>query len=200
MLRKRLAIALFLLVTASALQAYPVYFKEQYYRLYHVHYVQYPDDSIENIYYLEQAMKADFCNPLYAYAKIEDKKEWARYRDLFSMHILLKLIEQHLILGSKWDKRVAYFYNAPWKKENLESLDTAETCYRTALAYWPEAKRLALLAMKSRFVTLEEVQFWETEAYRIEKGLLDYERIIKEELDRVRKVREAFESMNETTY
>jgi hypothetical protein len=112
----------------------------------------------------------------------------------------LKLIEQHLVLGSKWDKRVAYFYNAPWKKENLESLDTAETCYRTALAYWPEAKRLALEAMKARFVTLEEVQYFEDEAFRIEKGLLDYERIINEELARVRKVRAAFEAMNETTY
>jgi hypothetical protein len=192
--------ALAFLLAAGALAAFPVYFKEQYYRLYHIHYVQYPDDSIENIYYLEQAMRSDFCNPLYAMAKIDDKKEWSRYRNLLDMHIRLKLIEQHLVLGSKWDKRVAYFYNAPWKKENLESLDTAETCYRTALAYWPEAKRLALEAMKARFVTLEEVQYFEDEAFRIEKGLLDYERIINEELARVRKVRAAFEAMNETTY
>jgi hypothetical protein len=29
------------------------------------------------------------------------------------MHVNLKMIEQYLLLGSKWDKRVAYFYNAP---------------------------------------------------------------------------------------
>ena len=67
---------IFLGLTASS-WAFPVYFKEQYYKLYHIHYVQYPDDAIENIYNLEQAYKADFCNPLYALAKIEDKKDWA---------------------------------------------------------------------------------------------------------------------------
>ena len=35
------------------------------------------------------------------------------------MHLNLKLVEQHLRLGSKWDKQVAYFYNAPWKNRIL---------------------------------------------------------------------------------
>ncbi|MCK7487346.1 MAG: hypothetical protein MZU97_18930 [Bacillus subtilis] len=69
---KRSALFILLaLAVAPALLAYPVYFKEQYYRLFHTHYIQYPDDSIENIYWLEQAREADFCNPLYALAKIE---------------------------------------------------------------------------------------------------------------------------------
>jgi hypothetical protein len=200
MARRILPILLLVSLIGQALTAYPVYYKEQYFKLFHLHYIQYPDDTIENIYYLEQAMKADFCNPLYAMAKIEDKREWARYRDLFNMHILLKLIEQHLLLGSKWDKRKAYFYNAPWKRENLESLDTAETCYRAALAYWPEAKRYALSAMRERFITLEELSQWEDEAYRIEKGLLDYERIIGDELARVARVRADFQAMDDSTY
>ena len=97
--------------------AYPVYYKEQFYRLYHLHYIEYPDDAIENIYWLERAKRADFCNPLYALAKIEDQRHWERYRYLLDMHLDLKLIEQHLALGSKFDKRVAYFFNAPWKKQ-----------------------------------------------------------------------------------
>ena len=94
---KRLAL-LFVLTTLLALEltGYPVYFKEQFYRLYHINYIQYPEDSIENIYWLEQARKADFCNPLYAMARIPDQKHWERYRYLFNMHIELKMIEQHL--------------------------------------------------------------------------------------------------------
>jgi len=197
---KRSALAVLLVVAAAAAAAYPVYFKEQYYRLFHTHYIQYPDDSIENIYWLEKAKKADFCNPLYALAKIEDKTHWERYRYLLDMHLDLKLIEQHLALGSKFDKRVAYFYNAPWKDQNLDSLKTAETAYRAALSYWTEAKELAAKAMKLRFVKLDEVQYWIDEAYRIESGDLDYADIIGDELKRLEKVRAEFEKMDASTY
>jgi hypothetical protein len=197
---KRFFAVLSLLFLSAVAAAYPVYYKEQYYKLYHIHYVQYPDDTIENIYYLEQATKADFCNPLYALAKIEDKRQWAHYRALFNMHLNLKLIEQHLILGSKWDKKVAYFYNEPWKRENLESLETAETCYKTALAYWTDAKKYAALAMKDRFLNLPEVQFWEDEAFRIDNGKLDYADIIGDELKRLAKVRADFQAMDDSTY
>ena len=83
------------------LSAYFVTYKEQYYRLYHVHYQQYPDDTLENIYWLEKAINADFCNPLYALGKIKDKTDWEKYRYLFMMHLNLKMVEQHLRLGMK---------------------------------------------------------------------------------------------------
>lgn len=194
------ALCLFLVASSITLPGYPVYFKEQFYRLYHAHYIQYPDDTIENIYWLEQARKADFCNPLYALAKIEDERHWEKYRYLFNMHIDLKMIEQHLYLGAKFDKRVAYFYNAPWKRENLESLETAETAYRAALSYWSSAKDWAAKAAGIRFMYLPEVQFWEDEAFRISEGKLDYERIIGRELERLAKVRSDFEAMDEAGY
>jgi len=199
-MKRAIASVLVLLAGIASLRAFPVYFKEQYYRLYHTHYIQYPDDSIENIYLLEQARDADFCNPLYAMARIEDKKEWERYRCLLNMHIELKLIEQHLLLGSKFDKRVAYFYNAPWKEQNLESLKTAETAYRAALSYWKAAKDWAIKAEALHFTRLPDVNFWEDEAYRIKEGELDYERIIGRELERVARVRAQFEAMDDKTY
>jgi len=195
---KRFAAVCALLIASSmALPGYPVYFKEQYYRLYHTHYIQYPDDTIENIYWLEQAQKADFCNPLYALAKIEDEKHWERYRYLFNMHIELKLIEQHLYLGVKFDKRVAYFFNAPWKKENLESLKIAETAYRAGLAYWKTAQDWARKANAMPWTMLPEVQDWIDEAYRISTGELDYGRTIGRELARLEEVRAAFEAMSD---
>ena len=198
---RRLSLALvFLLCATLGATAYPVYYKEQYFRLFHTHYIEYPDDAIENIYWLESAKKADFCNPLYAMAKIEDQRHWERYRHLFDMHLDLKLIEQHLALGSKFDKRVAYFFNAPWKEQNLASLKTAEAAYETALRYWDEAKKLAKEAMAMRWVILDDAQNWTDEAYRIETGELDYAPIIGKQLARLRKVRSDFEKMDASTY
>jgi hypothetical protein len=184
------------------LNAYLVTYKEQFYRLYHLHYIQYPDDTMENIYWLERALKADFANPLYAVALIENETQWEKYRNLFMMHINLKLIEQYLYLGNKWNKRNAYFYNAPWKEQNLESLQTAETCFRTALYYWNDAREWAGKSLEKRFrwINLRNVQFWEDEAGRIDDGSLDYDKIIGRELALLQTVREKFQAMKESEY
>jgi hypothetical protein len=190
------------LVPAPSLGAYYVQYKEQYYRLYHLHYIQNPNDSIENIYWLEQALKADFANPLFALALIENETQWEKYRYLFMMHAHLKLIEQYLYLGNKWNKRNAYFYNAPWKEQNLSSLKTAETCYRAALSYWDAAQSWAGKAQEGRFrfVNLERIQLWQDEAARVGEGSLDYGKIIGRELALLQNVREKFEAMDENTY
>lgn len=195
------AIAIVLFVVAFPVNGYFVTYKEQYYRLYHLHLIQHPDDSMENIFWLEQALKAPFANPLHALALIENEIQWEKYRYLFTMHINLKLIEQYLFLGNKWNKRNAYFYNAPWRDQNLQSLDIAETCYRAALYYWDEAVKWAEKANARRFrwVDLPRVQFWQDEAFRIENGRLNYGRTIRRELQFLQTVRERFQAM-ETYY
>lgn len=187
------------LITSTA---YQVVFKEQYYKLYHIHYNQYPDDILENIYWLEKAVEADFCNPLYALAKIKDKTDWEKYRYLFMMHLNLKLAEQHLRLGAKWDKQVAYFYNAPWKEANLECLDNAEICYNAAKTYWQEAQIWAEKAnqKKFNFLFLTDVQEWEDICFKIKEGTYNLGKTINRELQRLQKVRTDFEAMDENTY
>ena len=184
------------------LNAYFVTYKEQYYRLFHLHYMQYPDETMENIYWLEKALKADFCNPLYALALIENETQWEKYRYLFMMHINIKLAEQHLFLGNKWNKRNAYFYNAPWKEQNLDSLETAETCFRTALYYWEEALSWVekLNDRRFRYINLQRIQFWEDEVARIEDKKLNYGKTINRELTLLQSVREKFLAMDENTY
>jgi hypothetical protein len=188
---------LFSLGIPLRVSAYPVQYKEQYYRLYHLHHIQYPDDTMENIVWLEQAIKAPFANPLWANALIENETEYEKYRALFMMHLNLKLIEQYIYLGNKWNKRNAYFYNAPWKDENLDSLDTAETCFRTALFYWNDAKTWAGKAneRRFRFINLQRVQFWEDEAFRMEAGSLNYEKTLTRELALLQTIREKFQQM-----
>lgn len=202
--RKRF-LAVFLVLSVFAAEssfAKAITFKEQYYKLFHVHYQQYPDDVMENIYWLERAAAADFCNPQYALSKINDKDDWEKYRFIFMMHINLKLTEQHLRLGRTWDKKKAYFYDAPWKEEYLRNLETAETCYKTALFYWNEAKNWAEKAdaKKFQFLYLNDLSNWEDEKYRIIEGSLNYEKMINRELDRLNSVRNTFNEMDENTY
>ena len=201
---KKALVAVFFLVTAVNLcsppdaEAYIIMYKEQYYKLYHVHYNQYPDDTLENIFWLELALKADFCNPLYALARIETEEQYEKYCYLFMMHINLKMIEQYLYLANKFNKRHAYFYNAPWKEENLKSLETAEKYFETAKYYWKEAVSWAGKARERRFLfkRLGSVEFWEDEAYRImEKGTLNYGKTIDRELAMLYTVREQFQAM-----
>jgi len=175
-------------------------YAEQYYKLYHEHLYHYPDDTMEDIYYLESALKADFANPLYALAPIKDTTEWERYRDLFSMHVSLKLIYSFLTLGGKYDKMTAFFYNYPWKRQNLESLDKAEQAYKAAYGWWQKAKEWSAKAWAMRGTHLDHIEEWETENFRVETGDLDYQAIIDAQLARLAKVRADFQKMDKSTY
>lgn len=188
---------IFLPVAGSA---YKIEFAEQFYRLYHQNLYRYPEEYQENIWYLERALRSPFANPLNALARIDDRKEWQRYRTLFYMHVNLELVKQYRGLASKYDKREAYFYNYPWKSANLDSLETAESCYKTALSYWKEALTWWAKLHTVDYVHLDEVEEWEDEVYRIDQGELDYGEFIALDLARLQKVRDAFEKMDQSTY
>ena len=177
-------------------------YKEDYYKLYHVHYLQSPDDCIENIWYLEQAVKADFANPYYALVHIENEEQCEKYRYLFQMQLNLKLIEQHLRLARVYDKKVAYFYDAPWKDEYLRNLQTARTYYEACYYYWDEAKLWAEKANTSnlRFLFITQEQDWEDKRERICMGELDYHKILDREIQRLDKVIEDLNAMESSEY
>ena len=183
------SVILFFMFLPSNLFAYMVKYKEDWYKLYHVHYQQYPDDCIENIYWLEKAAQADFCNPQFVDFKITSEKQWEKYRYLFQMHINLKLIEQHLRLGRTYDKKCIYFYDAPWKDEYLRNMQKALECYQAGLYYWQEAKLWCEKAnTKSfNFLYITEKQNWEDERERIVNGELDYEKMLTREINRLEK-------------
>ena len=199
-MRKAWLTALLLAIPLLSLSAWRILYAEEYYQLYHEHLHHYPDDTMEDISYLETALKADFANPLYALTPIKDKTEWARYRSLFSMHLNLKLISCYLTLGNKYDKMAAYFYNAPWKRQNLESLDTAEQVYKVAYRYWTKAKEWSAKAWAMRDIRLDAIEEWQDENFRIETGDLNYQETIDAQLTRLAKVRADFQKMDESTY
>jgi len=199
------AVLAFLLAMVPLLPAaaWRIQYAEQYYKLYHETLHHYPEDTMEDIQYLELALKADFApfaNPLYALATIHDTTEWERYRYLFYLHVNLKLIYLYLTLGAKYDKMVAYFYNYPWKRQNMESLDTAERIYKVAYGYWTQAQKWSAMAWDMRDIHLPQIQEWEDENFRVETGDLDYKAIIDEQLARVERVRADFQKMDQHTY
>lgn len=203
--KKPAALALLCILTmffSSNAFSYVAKYKEDYYKLYHIHYQQLPDDCIENIYWLEQAVKADFANPYYAMAKIENETQWEKYRCLFMMHVNLKLIEQHLRLGRIYDKKVAYFYDAPWKDEYKRNLEKAKSCYEAGYYYWEEAKLWAEKANVSKFnfLHMTDLQNWEDERERISTGSLNYKRTLDRELERLNKVLDDLEKMEDKSY
>jgi hypothetical protein len=155
--------------------AYVVQYKEEFYKLYHVHYSQAPDDTIENIYWLEPRRRGGFLQSLYALGKIDNEKDWEKYRYLFMMHVNLKLVEQHLRLGHKCTSRSPIFIT-PMESANLDSIKTAEICYKTGLYYWNEAK----IGRKGKYQgipvpVLDDLQSWEDERERIATGDLNYD-------------------------
>ncbi len=177
----------FSFIPMSDVDAYMVKYKEDFYKLYHIHYQQYPDDCLENIYWLECAVKADFRNPLYADAKITDQEQYEKYRYLYMMHLNLKLIEQYMRLGRVYDKKAFYFYDAPWKEAYLDNLKKTKSCYEAGYYYWKEACLWAEKANigKFKFLFIRELQNWEDERERIFTGELDYKKTIDRELKRV---------------
>jgi hypothetical protein len=202
--KKHIAAAVFFILVFSVAvpsHAYVVTFKEQFFRLFHMHLERDPDNYIENIYWLEQALKAEFANPLHAITPVQDETQWEKYRCLFMMHLNVKMAEQHMFLGSMWSRRRVFFFNAPWKEQNLESFETAEATFRAAMYYWEEAKKWAAMAQvpRFRFVDLPGVQFWADSAARIETGDLDYGRTINRELANLDRMREEFRTMPDIT-
>ena len=185
-------------VPLTKANAYMVKYKEDFYKLYHVHYQQYPDDCIENIYWLEKAVQADFCNPLFTNAEIKTEKEWEKYRYLFQMHLNLKLIEQHLRLGRTYDKKCIYFYDAPWKDEYLRNMEKALSCYKAGLYYWQETKVWfeKADAPSFNFLFITSLQNWEDERERIKTGELNYEKMLTREINRLEKNIKELNEMN----
>jgi hypothetical protein len=200
---KKILIILAALMFAGPLTgafSYKILYAEQFYRLYHSHYIQYPEDSAENIYYLENALKRPFVNPLNAIGLIKNEKEWERYRNLFTLHVNLKLIEQYRLLAVKFDKFDAYFFNYPWKQENLKSLQMAELYYKDALYYWDRVLEQVKTLEELPYLYIEGIEYWEEELLRIKSGDLDYQEFIGNDLSRLYEVRKKFEAMTPETY
>jgi hypothetical protein len=197
---RRATAAVCLLFVASSAFGYRLLYKEQLYELNHQQLYMRPEHYAENIRWLEMSLSADFANPLYALAVISNRREWEYYRYLFWMQLNLHLVEQYLGWASDYMKFEAYFYNYPWREDNLDSLLRAESLFGIALYYWDEARTWSDRAAAFPWLHLEEIQQWADRSHRIQSGELDYEAIIGRHQAQLEEVRADFEAMGPGTY
>lgn len=193
---------LLLPISSYAWPGYKYIYKEQIYELYHEQLYMYPENFAENIYWLEQALRLDFANPLNALAKITTEQEWEWYKSMFLLHINILLTRNYLQWGKRYYKYNAYFFNEPWKEVNIESMKKAKTLIEYSQVYWSRVLTIAdeITSMKLYFLNLEDIQHWEDEYFRIVNNDLNYEHIISRELERISTLTKKFETMDENTY
>lgn len=198
---KRVTLLLLLVVTfAAPVWAYRLIYKEQLYPLVHEQLYMRPENYAENVRWLEAALSADFANPLYAMARVETPREHEYYRALFWMHLNLEMTRQYLGWAGDYMKFDAYYFNYPWRDDNLESLIRAEELFEIARYYWSEAVAWSAEAAQFRWMHLPEIQYWADQSYRIEHGELDYDAIIDRHVRRLEEVRAEFQAMDDSTF
>ena len=201
-MRRILLPVFFLCAVYLPAHAWPILYAEQYYKLYHQHFYATVESTDENIFYLQQALNADFANPLNALTRIENEREWACYRALFRMKCHQLILEEYRKQASKFDKREAYFYNQPYRHIILRSLEMALLNYERALACWPKVKEYADETGKPeyRWIHFDTLYKWQEDAHRMRTGDLDYGEIISKDIARLKSVRQKLEEMDENTY
>ncbi len=183
-----------------AVDGYTVRYREELYQYYHRHAANNPRRIRENIYYMEQVLRADYANPLNALAVIEDTEQWQYYRTMFDMHIQLKLCELYLQLAGQYIKYNVNFYNYPWQGQNVKSLRHAADLLEYGRLYWQTAAEISSQAADMPAYPLEGVEYWVDQHARINAGELNYDTIIDRHMDLVATNIAAFEAMDASTY
>ncbi|UER67934.1 hypothetical protein LKV13_04065 [Borrelia sp. BU AG58] len=182
--------------TVSANASSKFFYAEQWYVILNTQMKNKPQNFKRNIFFLKNALKSPFGNPIYSLAKVETREEWEKYKLLFKMHVNLLLVKQYLHLGDLFDTRYVHFYKTPKKDGILENLNKATNFYKISVAYYEDALKLhkELKKYKSIKIQGDGITNWEEEHHRIETKKLDYHDIIKKELLRIEKTKNFFKS------
>jgi hypothetical protein len=137
-----------------------------------------------NIVRLETALNCKFRHPSKALVKISTKEEYYKYRNLMFMHINLLIMRSYLKIGARYDKRRIYWYDAEHAKMLEDSLKIANKYYNKALPYWKKVVKYAKQASTVKITT--ELGKFETERFTIISGELNFDRIIRTHIKRVK--------------
>ena len=153
------------------------HYLEDYYLLFGMK-LYYDESSLrKNIEMLKTSLNSKFRHPSQAIVEVDSEQEYLKYRKLMFMHINIMIMRNYLKVGSKYDKIHVKFHDAAFAREITDSLDIAISLYREALPYWDEAKKHANAASSIKITT--RMSNIETERYRIVRGELDFEKIIR---------------------
>ncbi len=143
----------------------PPQYIEDYYELYNKR-LYYNEDNIRvNIHYMEKALRSSFRHPSKALCLLKTKEEGQKYKLLLKMDIYIKIMKNYLTLGSLYDKKNIYYFNMPFKKDLIKSLNYAKYYYKKAKEYWVYVKRYA--EQCNKFKVRISLDYLEDELYLI---------------------------------
>ncbi len=152
------------------------HYLEDYYLLFGMK-LYYDESSLrKNIEMLKTSLNSKFRHPSQALVVVDTEQEYLKYRKLMFMHINIMIMRNYLKIGSKYDRIKVRFHDAPFAKENIDSINTAIKLYNDAIPYWEEAKKHAESASEIKITT--KLSNIESERFRIVRGELDFKKII----------------------
>ncbi len=161
---------------------------EDYYLLFGMK-LYYNENSLrKNIEMLKIALNCKFRHPSKALVEVDTEDEYLKYRKLMFMHINIMIMRNYLKIGSRYDKKNIKFHDATFAKDIYDSLEIAKKMYEEAIPYWEEAKRHAGDSSKIKITT--RMSNIESERYRINRGELDFKKIIDYHITGVNKKQE----------
>ncbi len=126
----------------------PPEYLEDYYELYSKRMYYGQDEILLNVYFLKKGLVSPFRHTSKALCLLTTPDEEKRYRLLLQMHLNLKIMQNYLLLGRLYDKRIIYFFNMPFKEDLIKSLNIAKYYYNLAKTYWPKVLSYADEAVK----------------------------------------------------
>ncbi len=143
----------------------PPEFLEDYFQLYSKRMYYGEDEILLNVYFLKKALVSPFRHPSKALCLLKTKTEQKKYQALLKMHLNLKIMQNYLLLGRLYDKRIIYFFNMPFKEDLIKSLKIAKYYYNLAKTYWK--KVLAYANEAGKINARIDIEYLENELYLI---------------------------------
>ncbi len=111
-------------------------------------------------------------------------------------HINYLMTKNSVFLGARFDKHEPRFYNKPFKKEILESLEWARYYYETAINYWDIVIEYKEITEEYKDVDVD-IKFVNDLLYKIEVGDVDYYRVVNRKLDQIKEKIKFYENMSD---
>lgn len=166
-------------------------YAEEFYLLFRENLHRGTENLNANIYWLMYALKSPLAHPVKAFAKIESRAQWKKYKNLFHFQIYYLITETYLRLGERYEKPNLLFFNKRFKKEIKEGLLIAQIYYKRAAFYWEKAVALSKICWEERDIPLrslnDETDKWINRVYQVtfNKIEMNYPKEIKKRLEEV---------------
>jgi hypothetical protein len=167
---------------------------EEFYRLYYLPQIFQVEDLRRNLFWLQIALKAPFATEIQALVVPKTPQEYEKYKLLLTLHINYLMAETCIGLAAEYDKHEPLFFNKPYAKDILESLDYARYYYQCSENYWQVVLDLKK-QIQTRYRKIHiDLQFPEDILVRIDSGDLDLKRVAERHLAKVEKTKIFFQT------